>query len=218
MEKLKTSRLGRYWLAFRDVAILFSFVVNFVLVLALLVLSVPGLRAAFALKSGLVTPLLDGLDEAFVGLGEATIDTTVHIDKSIPIQFNLPLNEPLQVDFDLPIDQNTTVVLQQAVPLNGLPAQFNLPGGGGVINGYVSLSLPAGVPLPVRLNMVVPVSQTIPVRMDVPVNQQIPIQMDVPVHIRLGEAGLDPVVGELRAAIRPIKEQVESLPDGFGLP
>ncbi len=218
MERLKSSRWARYWDAFRDVAILFSFVVNFVLVVALLVLSVPGLRAAFALKSGLVTPLLDGLDEAFVGLGEATIDTTVEIDEAIPIQFDLPLNEPLQIDFDLPIDQGTTVVLQQAVPLNGLPAQFHLPGGGGVINGYVSLSLPSGMPLPVHLSMVVPVSQTIPVRMDVPVNQNVPIQMNVPVHILLGEAGLDPVVDELRGAIQPIKEQVDSLPDGIGLP
>jgi hypothetical protein len=31
----------------------------------------------------------------------------------------------------------------------------------------------------------------------------------------LGEAGLDPAVEELRAVFRPLKEQVESLPDGI---
>lgn len=210
--------LKRFWNAFKDVAILFSFVVNFVLVVSLLVISVPGLRAIFALKTGLVEPLLNDLDAAFVGLGEATIDTTVHINEPIPIQFVLPLEEPLDIDFQLPIEQNTTVVLQQAVPLTGLPAQFNLPGGGGVINGYVSLSLPAGMRLPVYLNMTVPVSQTIPVRMSVPVSQTIPIQMTVPVQITLGEAGLDPAVEELRAVFYPLKEQIESLPDGIELP
>nr|HID13462.1 hypothetical protein [Anaerolineae bacterium] len=183
-------RLKRFWGAFKDIAIIFSFVVNFVLVVLLLVMSLPALRAAFALKTGLVEPLLSDLDAAFVGLGEATIDTEIRIDKHIPIQF------------DLPLDQDTVVVLRQSVPLN-LPASFVLPGGGGQINGSVSLALPAGLPLPVRLSMVVPVSQTIP------------IQMDVPVHIRLGEAGLNPAVEELRAVFRPLKEQVENLPDGI---
>jgi hypothetical protein len=72
--------------------------------------------------------------------------------------------------------------------------------------------------LPIRLSMLVPVSQTIPVRMSVPVNQTIPIQMTVPVRIKLGESGLDPVVQELRGAIQPVKVQIESLPDGIPLP
>jgi len=207
-------RLKRFWNAFKDIAIIFSFVVNFVLVVSLLVVSIPALRTVFALKIGMVEPLLNDLDAAFVGLGEATVDITVQIDKSIPIQFDLPLDQQLPIDFQLPIEQDTAVVLNAPVPLS-LPAQFNLPAGGGVINGNVSLSLPVGLPLPVHLSMVVPVSQTIPVRMNVPVNQIIPIQMEVPVHIKLGEAGLDPAVEELRAVFRPLKEQIESLPDGI---
>jgi len=207
--------LKRFWNAFRNIAITFSFIVNFVLVVLLLVISIPALRTVFALKVGLVQPLFNDLDAAFVGLGDATIDTTVQIDKSIPIQFDLPLDQPLPIDFQLSIEQNTAVVLQQSVPLNGLPARFDLPASGGIINGYVSLSLPAGLRLPVHLSMVVPVSQTIPVRMNVPVSQTIPIQMTVPVHIKLGEAGLDSAVGDLRAVFQPLKEQIESLPDGI---
>ena len=209
--------LKRFWDAFRDIAILFSFAVNFVLVVVLLVVSIPGLRMAFALKTGLVEPLLSDLDTAFVGLGEATIDTMVQIDESIPIQFGLPLDQPLPIDFQLPIEQDTIVVLNAPVPLS-MPAQFSLPGGGGAIYGAVSLSLPAGMQLPVRLSMVVPVSQTIPVRMDIPVNQMVPIQMSVPVHIKLGESGLDSVVRDLRGSIQPVKEQVDKLPDGIELP
>jgi hypothetical protein len=207
-------RIKRFWNAFKDVAIIFSFAVNFVTVILLLLISVPAIQAIFALKTGLVEPLLNDLDTAFVGLGEATIDTTVQIDKQIPIEFTMPLEQPLPIDFQLPIEQNTVVVLNAAVPLN-LPARFTLPSGGGVINGSVSLSLPAGLPMPVHLSTVVPVTQTIPVRMDIPVNQTIPIQMTVPVHIRLGEAGLDPAVGELRAVFHPLRQQIESLPDGI---
>jgi hypothetical protein len=210
-------RLKNFWDAFKDIAILFSFAVNFVLVVVLLVVSIPALRATFALKTGMVEPLLTDLDDAFIGLGEATINTTVQINEPIPIQFDLPLDQPLPIDFQLPIEQNTTVVLNAPVPLY-MPASFNLPGGGGSINGSVSLSLPTGMQLPIRLSMLVPVSQTVPVRMSVPVNQTIPIQMTVPVRIKLGESGLDPVVQELRGAIQPVKVQIESLPDGIPLP
>jgi len=210
-------RLKRFWGAFKDVAILFSFIVNFVMVILLMVISVPALQTTFALKTGLLEPLLNDLDAAFVGLGEASIDATINIDEQLPIQFDLPLDETLPVQFDLVLRQHTSVVLQQPVPLYGLPAQFNLPGGGGVINGNVSLSLPAGLQLPVSLDLVVPVSQTIPVHMLVPVSQTIPVRMEVPVHIPLGESGLDPVVYDLRSAIRPARQQIEALPDGIEL-
>jgi len=207
-------RLKRFWNAFKDTAIIFSFVVNFVLVVALLVVSIPGIQAALALKTGMVEPLLNDLDTAFVGLGEATIDTEVSLDDSIPINFNLPIDQPLDIDFPLTIDQDTVVVLTAPVPLN-LPAQFNLPGGGGMINGSVSLSLPTGTRLPIHLDMVVPVASTIRVRLDVPVSATIPIEMTVPVHIELGEAGLDPAVEGLRAVFEPLRVQIESLPDGI---
>lgn len=210
-------RVKGLWRAFKDAAILFSFAVNFVLVAVVLMVSVPALRGALALKSGMVEPLLDDLDAAFVRLGESTIDTTIDIDQTTPISFTLPLSEPLPIDFVLAIEQNTDVVLQEPVPLYGLPAQFGLPGGGGTINGAVSLTLPAGMRLPVRLDMRVPVSQTIPVRMDVPVDQTVDIAMEVPVEIALGEAGLDPAVEELRAVFRPLRERVEQLPDGLEL-
>jgi hypothetical protein len=207
-------RLKRFWNAFKDTAIVFSFIVNFITVILLLAMSIPALRLTFALKTGMVEPLLSDLDAAFVGLGTATIDTTIPINEPVPIQFNLPLDQPLPIDFQLPIEQDTVVVLQEPVPLN-LPAQFNLPAGGGVINGSVYLALPIGTSLPVHLSMVVPVSQTIPVRIDVPVDQTVPIQMTVPVHIKLGESGLDPAVKDLRGVFSPLREQIEALPDGF---
>lgn len=207
-------RLKRFWNAFRDIAILFSFVVNFVLIVLLLAISVPAIRAVFALKTGMVEPLLNDLDAAFVGLGESTIDTEIQVNAPVAIKFDLPLDQSLETNFDLTIEQDTQVVMTTAVPLE-LPAQFILPGGGGAINGTVSLSLPAGMVMPVHLSMVVPVRQTIPVRGSIPVNQTVNIQMPVPVHIHLGQSGLDPAVQQLRGVFQPLKTQVESLPDGL---
>lgn len=205
-------RLQRAWRVFANIAILFSCLVNLVLVLVLVIAVGPLLR----LKAELVEPLFYNLDRAFLGLGETVIQTTVQVDQTIPIQFDLPLDQPLDLDFDLPIGQETVVVLTQPVPLE-LPARFVLPGGGGSINGSVSLALPAGLRLPVRLDMVVPVEKTIPVRMTVPVSQTVPVQMDIPVAIQLGPSGLDPAVQRLRDVFVPARTLIESIPDGIRL-
>lgn len=209
-------RVKRFWGRFKSIAIVFSFVVNFVMVVTLLVLTIPALQTAFALKTGLAEPLLDNLDAAFVGLGDSTIASTIHIDQPATIRFDLPLDQPLPIDFPLSIEQDTVVTLTAPVPLI-LPATFNLPGGGGSINGTVNLSLPAGTQLPIHLSMVVPVQATIPVQMRVPVDQNVPIQMDVPINIRLGESGLAPAVEQLRAVFRPLRSRLERLPDGIAL-
>jgi hypothetical protein len=202
---------------FQDRAIVFSFIVNAGTILVLVVGGLPATFGALVVKDNTVEPLLNDLDAAFVRLGESEITTTVKIDEQVPIQFNLPLDQQLAIDFPLPIQQNTVVVLTERVPLYNLPATFSLPGGGGQINGMVSLALPAGMVLPIRLDMTVPVTSTIPVRMNVPVDQVVPIRMEVPVKIKLGESGLGPAVQELRDAIEPISTTVQSLPDtGLG--
>jgi hypothetical protein len=207
----KSQDRGELWRAFKNVAIIFSFVVNLVLLIVLLALLVPGVRTLLVLRNGLLEPLVTDLDGAFVSLGQATVEKTVQINDSIPISFTLPLNESLPISFTLPIDQPTIVYLTQDVPINA-PATFTFPGGGGAINGQVSLALARGMPLPVHLSLPVPVNQTVPVVLRVPVNQMVPIQMDVPVEITLGESGLDPVVGELRQALVPARQVVDRLP------
>ncbi|MCX7855192.1 MAG: hypothetical protein N2556_04310 [Anaerolineae bacterium] len=200
-------RFQRLWRAFANIAIVFSFIVNLVLVLVLILAIGPLLQ----LKTNLLEPLLSNLDRAFLGLGETTIHTTVPVDQSIPIQFDLPLDQPLALNFELPINQDTVVVLLRdtsipntTVYLNNVPVR-------------TTVVLPAGTPLPVRLNMVVPVQKTIPVQMTVPVSQTVPIKMDIPVAIQLGPSGLDPAVQRLREVFVPARTLIESLPDEIRL-
>lgn len=175
------------WAAFKNFAILFSFIVNLVLVIVLL-LFVGWLL--FPIKTDLVEPILDDLQGAIDALGEATIVRTIPIDQQVPVSFTLPLN------------QATVVVLSQDVELVR-PATFHLPGGGGAINGTVVLNLPQGLELPVHLNLDVPVDNSIPVRF--------PVQVSIP----LKETELNQVVIKLNDIVGPIREYLDDLPDGF---
>ena len=176
--------MHKIWLAFKNFAILFSFVVNIVLIIILLLSPNP----LFTTKTEIAEPLLLDLDSAFAALGETTIRTTVQINHMLPISFDLPLQE------------QTAVILNEAVPLS-VPATFYLPSGGGSINGVVSLSLPSGQALPVTLDFVVPVESSIPV------------EFSVPVEIALYDSGMGPAIDELRAVFQPLTQFVQDLPD-----
>jgi hypothetical protein len=178
------SEVKKIWSAFKNFAIIFSFVVNFVLILILLLSPEP----LFMTKTEIAEPLLLDLDRAFAALGETTIRTTVQINHLLPISFDLPLQE------------QTAVILNEAVPLS-VPATFYLPSGGGSINGVVSLELPSGQALPVTLDFVVPVESSIPV------------EFSVPVEIALYDAGMGPAIEELRAVFQPITNFVQDLPN-----
>lgn len=178
------SEIRKIWGAFKDVAIVFSFIVNIVLIIVLLLSPEP----LFMTKNEIAEPILLDLDNAFEALGETTIQTTVQINHMLPISFEVPLQ------------QETAVILNKAVPLS-VPATFYLPSGGGSINGVVSLELPSGQALPVTLDFTIPVASSIPV------------EFSVPVEIQLYDAGMGPAIEELRAVFQPLTSFVEELPD-----
>lgn len=144
-------RIRDFWNATRNFMIIFSFIMNFVLLLLLLLVG----QQLFMIKNGIAEPLIDGLHSNFVGMDEAEINTVI------------PVEDEITIDFVLPIDQQTTVVLTEPVPL---VANTNFDLGGQSLNGTVSLNLPIGLQLPVQLNMNVPVNQQIPIALNVDVN------------------------------------------------
>jgi hypothetical protein len=177
-------RIGRY---FKNFMIIFSFVVNVVLVLVILVLAI----TIFDLKNNVVTPLVAGLHSSFVGLDEATIDWTI------------PVRDDIQVKFDLPLNQETVVTLTEPVPLS-VAATITLPGVGVLNNAQVFLQLPAGLQLPVQLDLTVPV------------DQQVPVSLDVRAVIPLGQTQLHDPVNNLRLVFEPIARALYNLPDNLG--
>jgi hypothetical protein len=182
--KPRKSRKQKFWDAAKTLTLLVSMIINLILIIAVLILA----NQVGAIKMTL-NSVLGQLDSAFEGLGAASIKDTIVINQQVPVRF------------DLPLSQDTVVTTQGPVPIN-TQATFSL-GQFGSINGTVSLQLPPGTQLPVHLELVVPVSNTIPV------------VFDQPIDIPLAEKGLGPVVAKLRAALAPIIDLVDRLPDRF---
>lgn len=182
------------WLAFEKFAIFFSFVVAFTLVLLLLVVAFAAWQAApvlHGLKDGLICDTVSGLNTLLVDFESAVITRTIHISETIPVQFELPL------------DMGVTVRLTDNVAISR-PASYVLPAGGGYINGTVSLNLPQGQKLPIRM------------RTSVPVDQKLPVEMDVPVLIPLRETELGDVIQQLKELLAPL--QLETLEETLQCP
>ncbi len=171
--------VSRYWEAFKNIAILFSFTVNLITVLVILIL----LMSLLPAKEIFISPIMGKVWGGLQDFDNAKIETTVQIDHQLPIAFPVHVRE-----------NPTTVRLTAPVSMN-MPARFVLPGGGGTINGTVTVVMPAGTRLPVVIeDMTIPVAQTIPV------------QFDQPVTIYLRDTELHTVIGNFQDLLRPFYE------------
>ena len=165
-----------YW----DVASTFSLIVNLILVCILIIMAyqIKNLKTTVNALSALGNNVLGGLYGNFVKMDEASINTTIAVDAQIPLNFNLP------------VSQNTTVVLTSNVNIPN--AHVVITTGGLNINSLASVTLPAGTSLPIALNMTIPVQSTIP------------ISLQVPVSIPLNQTDLHTPFTGLQTTIRPL--------------
>ena len=179
----KTFWQGKPWQAFKNFAIIFSFAVNAIFLIVLLAAA----PLIIPIVNDVAEPLVGGLNDSFVQMGQAKISRTIEVNDVIPIAFTLPLSTA------------TVVTTTQAVPLQ-VPAEFVLPDGGGTIRGIVAIELPANLPLPVQLAL------------EVPVDQQIPVALSVDVNIPLQETELGQPFGQLQQLFAPLDRLLTSLP------
>jgi hypothetical protein len=184
---------GKIGPAFWTIASLFSLTVNIILIVLLILVS----KYLFPLKDLISQQLLGGLYYNFVRMDQARIKTEVKVTDTIRVKDSIP------VVFDLPLAQETRIVLTQRTPINGATIFLN----GQAVP--IDIILPAGTGLNIRLNMTVPVNQTVPVVLDVP------IELSVPVEIPLQETELhEPFIG-LQDVISPYYWQLGRLPDSW---
>ncbi|MFW5709624.1 MAG: hypothetical protein ACOCX5_05330, partial [Chloroflexota bacterium] len=176
--------VGRFFWRFM---VIFSFVVNIILVIVLLVLGL----LIFEIKNQVAEPLVEGLHSSFVGLDQATIDWTI------------PVRDQIQVELNIPLETNTVVVLTQPVPLQ-VDALIDLPGINAYnVNATVDLELPAGLELPVALDL------------DVAVDEPLDVELDVRAVIPLAETQLHDVAHNLRLQLEPLAIALNNLPNSF---
>lgn len=145
----------RFW----TIASVISLTINGITLLALLitafVLIRNGLGVSALLNMG--NSLLGGLYTNFEKMDRASIQTNVEVNTTIPVQFDLQLN------------QQTNVVLSQDVTIENALVTVNT-GGLNITRANTTIVLPQGTTLPVVLNLTVPVDTTVPVTLNVPVN------------------------------------------------
>lgn len=187
--------------------VIFSFIVNIILVLVLLVLGL----LIFEIKNNIASPLVQGLHSSFVGLDSATIDWTIPVRENLPISLNVPINASTitsQVSTIggvpvSPITGETVVRLTRDVPITLRGA--NITSSSLTLTGAtVNISLPAGTELPVSLDLAVGL------------NTEIPVNLDVRAVIPLEGTQLHDVANNLRLLFEPLARGLEQLPNDFG--
>lgn len=115
-----------------------------------------------------VTELRDVVQQ----LRAATIRTSIPLDQSLPLK---------GAGVVVPVDQITTVTLEEPVPLVLQGADIDLGAGNRLRAQNINLTLPQGTPLKIALKMDIPLDDVV-----------IPIKLNVPVDIPLKETELGP--------------------------
>ena len=177
--------------AFWTTASLLSLVINIFIIAALLIIG----RQLFMLKTAIDKQLLTGLYDNFALMDQAHIVTTISVETTIQVQ------DSMAVVFDLPLTQDTQVVLTQDTPVDNVSILLNgiwLP---------TNIILPAGTPLGINLDITVPVSQTVPVDLTVPVSLQVPV--DIP----LDQTELHEPFPGLQQVVAPYRLLLSNTPD-----
>jgi hypothetical protein len=165
-------------------ASILSLTINFIMAIVLIVLVISvyrlGLDVNYVMGVGKdLINLPEGLYENFEKMDRASIKTNVKVETSIPVKFDLALN------------QQTNVVLSQDVTITDAVVTINSE----VLDinrANTTIILRQGTVLPVNLSL------------SVPVDTQVPVVLDVPVNIPLAQTELnEPFVG-LQGVIRPL--------------
>ncbi len=151
---------SRFGPIFWTVASVISLLVNIGTVIALVVVMqiLGGPKATLSFAQSQANGLLGGLYNNFVKMDAASIKTSIHVEKEIPVQFSLNVSGP------------TNVTLSKDVVISGALVTVNT-GGLNINNARANIVLPAGTVLPINIqNLVVPVDQKVLAVLDVPVN------------------------------------------------
>ena len=163
---------------FWTIASVLSLTINVVLIIVLLVvlLNLRTLNLGSVMDIG--NGLLGGLYTNFEKMDQAHITRTIPVETTIPVKFDLQLN------------QQTNVVLSQAVTIDNALVTVKT-GGLNITNALTTIVLPQGTTLPIVLNLTVPVDKMVPVSLNV--------QVDIP----LAETQLHEPFSGLQEVVKP---------------
>ena len=183
--------------------VIFSFIVNFVLVAVLLIAGL----FIFQIKAQVADPLIGGLHATATGLGESTIDWVIPVRDSLGINLEVPIN----AETILPgpsasqpgyVPGETFVTLTRPVPITIQNANINA-GNLQLSNATVDITLPQGTQLPVALDLAITL------------DTEVPVELDVRAVIPLSETQLNDPITQLGLLFEPLAIGLHNLPNDF---
>jgi hypothetical protein len=122
--------------------------------------------------------------------------TAVQSAKQQQLIYQVPIDQLLPIDIDVPIQRNLNVPINTSVQIK---QQITLPidTGLGVVN------------IPVPIDASVPISTTVPIAFDQTVNisTTVPIQLDLPVRIDMSSGQVGGYLDRLYAALLELRER-----------
>lgn len=177
---------GNFLPAFWTIGSAFSIVLNIILLVTVFVLG----KQLFSIKHMLTNDVVGGLYYNFLLMDQAKIATSIQVEDTISVQFDMPLN------------QKTMVVLTKDTPIDGANVSMRT-GGLNIYQAPTDIILPKGTKLPVELDLVIPV------------DTQIPVSLTVPVDIPLSQTDLhEPFVG-LQDVVSPFYWMLVDQPNSW---
>jgi len=166
---LKSMKVN-FWPPFWTIASVLSLIMNIVLIIALLVLLPIAKKIDLNMIKNLDIGTISGRSSQLLGdlyINFEKMDRA-HITTSVPVESTIP------VKFDLQLNQQTNVVLSEAVTIENARVTVKT-GGLNISNALTTIVLPQGTTLPIVLNLTVPVDTTVPVKLtvnvDIPLSQ-----------------------------------------------
>ena len=117
--------------------------------------------------------------------------------KQQPLIYDLPIDQQLPINIDVPIQRDLTVPINTSVQIK---QQLSVPidTGLGVVN------------IPVPIDTTVPISTSVPIAFDQTVNisTTVPIQLNLPVRIDMGDGQVGGYLDRLYAALLELRERL----------
>jgi hypothetical protein len=123
---------------------------------------------------------------------------SVDAAKSDTVRYDLPIDQQIPINMDVPIKRSLTVPINTEVRIK---QDINLP---------LDTGVAGTITIPIPIDATVPVSTTVPITFDQNINisTTVPLRLNVPIQIKLGSPQLSSYLDRLHDALLDLRDQL----------
>jgi hypothetical protein len=122
----------------------------------------------------------------------------VEAAKHEQVRYDLPIDQQVPIDLDVPISRSLTVPIRTSVRIQ---QEVNLP---------IDTGVAGQINIPIPIDATIPVSTTVPIDFDQTVNisTTVPLRLKVPIQVDLGAPQLTGYLDRLHDALLKLRDQL----------